>query len=587
MKQLILFTLLLAFTFSACSKDEGAGGGTSPGGSSDKGVALLTDKACYLPGEPVNFTLDKEMSDINGEVYVRYRHLAEVIATAPLTGRQWSWTPPATDFRGYMADVFQKNGDKEKVLGTIAVDVSSDWTRFPRYGFLSKYDTMTDEQIEAVIGNLSRHHINGVQFQDWHYKHHKPLAGTPEAPDATWKDINSRNTSLATVKGYIAATHRYGMKSIFYNLCFGALKDAASDGVQEEWYLFKDRNHQQKDLHDLPKPFFWSDIYLTNPGNPEWQQYLVRQNSDVYRVFDFDGYQIDQLGSRGTNYDYSGASVDLPSGYGSFIAAMKQAHPDKRLVMNAVSQYGQEQIARGSVDFLYNEVWGDSPKFTDLVRILQENEAYSNGRLQTVFAAYMNYNVADNKGFFNTPGVLLTDAVMFAFGASHLELGEHMLGKEYFPNNNLEMKSDLKKGLVCYYDFLTAYQNLLRDGGKLNNVEVNCTNSRMNLAAWPPQGGKVATVSRLVDNRQVVHLLNLASANYFDWRDVDGTMPEPTLVTDAALQLRTTRKVNKLWVASPDRNGGAVQELTFTQNAASISFKLPSLKYWTMVVAEY
>ena len=49
----------------------------------------------------------------------------------------------------------------------------------------------------------------------------------------------------------------------------------------------------------------------------------------------------------------------------------------------------------------------------------------------------MNYNKADNRGEFNTPGVLLTDAVMFALGGSHLELGgDHMLCKEYFPNEN-------------------------------------------------------------------------------------------------------------------------------------------------------
>lgn len=71
----------------------------------------------------------------------------------------------------------------------------------------------------------------------------------------------------------------------------------------------------------------------------------------------------------------------------------------------------------------------------------------------------MNYDLANNKGYFNTPSVLMTNSVIFAFGGAHLELGEHMLGKEYFPNNNLSMKDDLKNSLVNYYDFLVAYQN--------------------------------------------------------------------------------------------------------------------------------
>ena len=45
----------------------------------------------------------------------------------------------------------------------------------------------------------------------------------------------------------------------------------------------------------------------------------------------------------------------------------------------------------------------------------------------------MNYNKADNRGEFNTPGILLTDAVMFALGGSHLELGgDHMCAKSTF-----------------------------------------------------------------------------------------------------------------------------------------------------------
>ena len=40
-----------------------------------------------------------------------------------------------------------------------------------------------------------------------------------------------------------------------------------------------------------------------------------------------------------------------------------------------------------------------------------------------------------------------------------------MLCKEYFPNENLTMSEELKTAMVRYYDFLTSYQNLLRDGG--------------------------------------------------------------------------------------------------------------------------
>ena len=244
--------------------------------------------------------------------------------------------------------------------------------------------------------------------------------------------------------------------------------------MKEEWYIFKGTGHTDKDAHTLPDSWK-SNIYLLDPSNAEWQAYIAQRNDDVYANLDFDGYQIDQLGRRSTLYNYNGIPVNLREGYASFIEATKQAHPDKSLVMNAVSRYGARQIGEtGKVDFFYKEVWADEADFTNLKAILYENGVYGNYQLNTVFAAYMNYNKADNRGEFNTPGILLTDAVMFALGGSHLELGgDHMLCKEYFPNENLTMSEELKTAMVRYYDFLTSYQNLLRDGGTENSVFMN------------------------------------------------------------------------------------------------------------------
>ena len=36
-----------------------------------------------------------------------------------------------TTFKGYLAEVYVKEGDKDKVLSTIGIDVSSNWKRFP------------------------------------------------------------------------------------------------------------------------------------------------------------------------------------------------------------------------------------------------------------------------------------------------------------------------------------------------------------------------------------------------------------------------------------------------------------------------
>lgn len=559
--------------------------GCSSGNSGAEDLKALhpeTDKACYSPGETVTV---KAGGPINGQVFVRYRHLNDILGEEQVTEEEWTWTPPTEDYKGYTVEIYTKKKGGTHTLGSIAVDVSSDWKKFPRYGFLSHYGNISQERIEKNVARLNRHHINGVQYQDWHCKHHQPLAGTVLEPQKEWTDIANRKVEKRVIDSYIAETHKYGMKSVFYNLCFGVLEDASRDGVLPRWLLYKDAAQKERDRHPLPSGWK-SDIYLVNPGNAEWQKYLIKENAKVYQTFDFDGYQIDQLGSRGKVYDAQGKKVDLPAGYLSFIRAVKQAHPEKRLVMNAVSEYGQEQISRGEVDFFYNEVWGDAPQYTDLVRILENNRRW-NDTLSTVFAAYMNYNAADRDGYFNTPAILLTDAVMFAFGASHLELGEHMLGREYFPNDNLKMKPELETALVHYYDFLVGYQNLLRDGGTFNEVELSSGDAGIKLASWPPRKGHVAVVGKEKDNCQLIHLINLSRATDLEWRDADAAQPEPERIEKIPLTLKTVRPVKRVWTASPDINGGLPVTIGFKQSASGISFVLPALKYWDMITVEY
>ena len=603
MKKNMLSILCLAACLWACGGDNepaASGGGNEPGGgepggvtevvtvTSDLTVDLRTDKACYKPGETVAFTAE---GTLPAGAKVRYRHGAEVVDEAAATASTWTWTAPAADFTGYLVDVYRTREDgAEVVLGTIAVDVSSDWTRFPRYGFVATFDGSKNQPgvIEEEMQFLSRCHINGVQFQDWHNKHHWPLGGTRDNPAENYRDIANREVVAEVIRRYIDTQHALGMKAMFYNLCFGALDDAAEDGVKDEWYIFKAQGRTDRDLHDLPDSWK-SDIYLLDPANTEWQAYIGQRNDDVYATFDFDGYQIDQLGDRGDRYDYNSNRVNLPLGYASFIHAMKERHPDKRLVMNAVSGYGASQIAgTGQMDFLYNEMWGGEDGFDDLRTAVMANDQYSNHTLGTVFAAYMNYNVADNKGTFNMPGVLLTDAVMFALGASHLELGDHMLCKEYFPNDNLVMGDDLRTAIVRYYDFLTGYQNLLRgaDTSAETDVPLTAASDGVSVNAWPPRQGSVTTYARRVDGKTVIHLLNFRDADQLSWRDVDGTMPEPRQLNRLDLTLDYPDKVNKIWVATPDRHAGAPEELAFTQADGKVTFTLPVLKYWTMLVLE-
>lgn len=583
MKKLGSLLMLLVFSLVSCEQDDPSP--VEPGGGGNERVRevfLKIDRARYAPGEEVVVKVDQVVSNAT----VRYKHLGETLGEESLASETWRWNPPAKDFKGYMVEVYTQNEEgEEKILGTVGVDVSSDWSKFPRYGFLSKFGDLGDQEMQEVISNLNRFHINGIQFYDWHYKPHAPLAMENGSPKNVWRDIIDREIYFSTVEDYIRLAHQNNMKAMYYNLAYGALDDYAEYGIGEDWFLYNDQNHYHKDRHELSEPFI-SDIYLLDPSNQQWLDFIKSQNNLVYEHLDFDGFHIDQLGNRGEAYDYQGNNVQLPEAFGSFIGEMKVATPGKSMVMNAVDNYAQERIAVEEVDFLYTEVWSAN-SYGDLSEVITDNEAFSGNDKQTVLAAYMNYNLADQTGQFNTPGVLLTDAVIFAFGGAHLELGEHMLGKEYFPNSNLSMSQDLKDRLTNYYDFMVGYENLLRGGGVKNEPQVSTGDGKSNFSSWPPQASQVAVTGKMVGSRQVVHMINFSEATTMLWRDNEGNQATPTPKNNLLVNLEDSGTISRIWFASPDFEGGASRNLDFTRQNGKVLVRLPYLEYWSMLVIEY
>lgn len=553
---------------------------------------MSTDKACYAPGQTVSFSLNNLPE---GTVKVRYQHLGKTLSEQVLTDKQWTWQPPTDDYQGYMAELHASANGKDSIYATIGIDVSSDPIRFPRNGFLSSYGNMSKKDIETVMNDLNRYHINYVQFQDWHWKHHHPLGGSATQPMDVWTDIISRNCYRATVQGYIDEAHKRGMLTLYYNLLYGVLEDYESDGVSSEWLVYTDKQHRNPDKHPLGSPFK-SAIYIANPHNADWCNYISARNDEVFAVFNFDGWQIDQLGGRGTIYDYNGAKVDLPSAFGNFINKMKADQPTKSLVMNAVGQYGQQgQIASAPVDFCYTEIWqhSDANGYSIFSDVITNNAAWSNGK-QTVLAAYLNYELGNKgRGYFNTPGVIMATAAAMAWGGTILQMGEHMLCNEYFPKEDLAMSGELKRAMIAYYDFTVAYENLLRPdmpAGGINSdwYGVDVTSDTVSFCRWSEMApDKIATVGRHVDNSDVIHLLSYRNATHLDWCDTNGDQGEPDMLRDLTVSMPASQQPTRIWYASPDYAQGAAIEMDFTYSAGQVELTIPAMKYYSMLVFEY
>lgn len=547
-----------------------------------------SDKARYTPGDTVHFQFNPPSGFTQGKLHIGYYHLSARVGQDSLhietsDAVNWNWLPPDDDFKGYQCLLILTDGMGYQDSATIAVDVSSNWKRFPRYGFLSKFDYLGQDAVDQIIRRLNRYHINGLQFYDWHYKHHLPLKGTVENPAYTWPDIANRTIYLATVKRYLQAARDRKMKTMAYNLLYGAYEDASKEGVSELWRLFSDQNHQYPDYHDLPDSWA-SDIYLIDPSNGTWQNYIASKMGDVFEALDFDGWHVDQLGNRGNRYNYNGDQVILKETFAPFLNFIKQ-QLDIPLVMNAVNQYGQSQIAGSAVDFLYTEVWDPYDSFSDLAGIITRNNDYASDTLATVLAAYVNKGLSASQGPFNTPAVLLADAVIFAAGGAHLELGEHMLCSEYFPHDNLYMDAVLQMDLLHYYDFSVAYQNLLRDGGEFVSPDLTTPADSVELSSLA-KSGSVWMFSRRIENRRIYHLINLRDVTTMQWRDNNGIQSEPRPLKQIELNVPVNQNVKRVWMASPDYRQGLARELSFGKLDGQIRIILPYLKYWSMLVVE-
>jgi len=562
---------------------------------------IYTDKSRYTPGESVQvyvnlFNSTDELQ--SGKVNLKLKYIDQMIMNidpqevtmeiGERTSLTFNFIPPKADYKGYIIEAsFIKNETVVDVYSS-AVDVSSDWTKYPRYGYLVSYGKKSQGMIDSIMADLNKYHINGLQFYDWQYKHEKPLPLNENLePLEKWLELSNREVYASTVSGYIDAAHAHNMMAMNYNLLFGTYDNPEIEGVNLEWGLFTDQNGEHIDYHPLPNEWQSSKLLLMNPFNTDWQNFIFEQEQIALTKMNFDGWHVDQLGYRGDRYDYQGNKIDLEASYIDLLNNAKN-HLNTRLIFNAVDGYAQDRIARElPVDFLYQEVWTPQ-KYSDLKRIIDNGFDKTDNQKSMILAAYMNYGKRNNPGSFNMHSILLTNATIFASGGAHLELGDTgMLSSEYFPSNNLKMSLELKQRLRRYYDFLVAYQNLLRDNvspamARIEIDQVKTSSLGMKDAVW--------YFGKEKDNYQIFHLINVLG-NDVDWRDDEQDKIAPQILENVEVKIYINDDVKKVLLASPDNFEGLTLSLDFKNEISNdgekyISFILPSLEYWDMIILE-
>jgi len=571
-------------------------------------TTIVTDKARYIPGQRVKLQVNitnPTNETVTGSVYVSVNHLSQPIATLPfrnitVPAKQTkqvvlTWTPRKANYQGYFVQGVVKSqaGSNLSTFQT-AVDVSSDWTKFPRYGYVSDYPKMSLGQVTSELDQLKNYHIDGLQFYDWQWKHDVPLAGTVAHPASTWQDIAGRTNFRQTILDMINVGHRLGIKSYNYNLLYGAWAGYQKDGVKPSWGLYSDNGGNLQVSVPMPNGWSTSAIDVFNPGNSGWRNDILNQEAKVFKAYPFDGWQVDQLGNQGTVYDAKGNFVDLAATFTPFLnSAVKTLH--KQVIFNDVGGYGLQDVAAKSEESLaFVECWLQSGQavYNDLKDTIDQVNVLSKDKKATVLAAYMDSSYANsfssqNPGKFDTPGVLLTDATIFASGGDHIELGDNlqMLNAPYYPNHNLVMDDALKSQLLSYYNFMVAYENLLRGGLKNSTDAVTVQGLQTSDQGQP---GTIWQFSKAGAGYHVLQLINLYGQNTPLWADANASAAKPKVFHNMKVKYYVEKtRVSQVFLASPDIEGGTTEKLSFSsghdKKGNFVQFEVPSLHYWDMI----
>lgn len=394
--------------------------------------AFLVDKARYNPGEKVTMSLLFHSSqEWKGKLNLEVYHLNEKVAEGKkniqvkkgLKGVEIVWTPPKEDFRGYLVKASVEGSNQ--VL-TAAIDVSSDWTRFPRYGYATEFPRETAAESDKKLKQLTQeYYLNSFQFYDWMWRHDvsvysktdskgKPLLDgngdfIAESIDSStaYNDLLGRKLYPLTVKQQIKAAQKYNAAAMAYQMNYAARENYEDFGVKKEWGLYR-KNAQ------FPNPKFadqegfsfdWANtgLYLQDPGNPEWQKYINKEFTRSVNEFGFDGMHLDQWGAHDNDYlyDYNGEKRYFSKDYDSLINSVKESlvkNNEKKsfVTFNMVGGnegYKDVPVPSTQTDFDYSEIWQDKDNYRDLLKVVEETRK-TNGGKAVVIAGYMNYKQA-------------------------------------------------------------------------------------------------------------------------------------------------------------------------------------------------
>lgn len=542
--------------------------------------SVVFTKAFSKPGETVHWLITLKSAE-TAKIYlattitfldkILEENQQKVALNSGITVIKAAWNPPSVTPRGYGID-FRLETIHGELIGSYssAFDVLENWTQNPRYGFLTNFSPDRND-ISPTLDGLLRYHINGLQFYDWMYRHDQYL--TQEDP---YFDPLGRLQSLHTIEALISAAHARGIAAMPYTAVYSASIPFFEQ--HKDWALFQANG----------EPYFFGDNFLVimdpRPDSP-WTKHLLGEFSRILAETEFDGIHLDQYYSPQVGYDTQGNSYAVAKPLADMINSTKNIVTAARgdmgaVIFNAVTNWPIETVAPSKEDVVYIEVWSPYTYFNELGTLIVQAQKLGAGK-PVVIAAYIDPKYKTN--------VLLNDAIIFANGGGHIELGErsNYLSEAYFPRYK-NIDHELSSSLQRYYEFAIRYQNVIGPQTSSSNQEY---------ARKITLGGGIETNPALTNNMVLlavresqeytaINLINLLGLGTGEW--AKGMVKDPTELSSTEVNISgANQKVAKVWFSTPDDATFGLQPLNFTQADDLLTISIPYLRYWDLILIKW
>jgi len=535
-------------------------------------------KSFFKPGEQVNWELTVVSEVIvEIEVVTNITYLSEIMfeerhiesLTPGVNTIQNFWLPPSIVPRGYGLDCHLESGQGEVLASySTGFDVLEHWTQHPRYGFLT--DFSPERESEKALDSLLEYRINGLQFYDWMYRHEQYLSDVDPYIDPLGREI-----SFETVAKLIVAAHQRNMAAMPYTAVYAASIPFYEN--HKDWALYQ---------ADGSPHYFGEDfLVIMDPRfDSPWTEHLLDQFTNILAKTNFDGIHLDQYGAPKRGYDDEGNAFSLDQPLADLIDAThtivaQNLGEEGSVIFNAVTNWPIETVAPSEQNVVYIEVWPPYTSFNDLANLVVQAQELGHGK-PVIIAAYID-------PFYET-NVLLNDAIIFASGAGHIELGENggYLADPYFPNYAIP-SHQLTEKLQHYYAFSIRYQNVIGPQSKSVTKDFG---PYLHITGVNTSPGllydKVMPIIRESEGYLAINLINLLGLPAGEWET--GMIEKPISIDTAELELQgLKRDVQAVWFATPDDDDISLTPIDFTLDAGVLQLIVPRLDCWGLVLLQW